>query len=105
MANNKPRSTDYFDQGAEGRFEPVVETPKSKFVPIENVPSAVPSAEDILVLCEEAILAGDEEVKELVREILESSRTGSEPKVRIFRVRAVTLDRLSAGRNFCPRCQ
>lgn len=83
MANNKPRSTDYFDQGAEGRFEPVVETPKSKFVPIENVASSGLSPEDICILCETALASGDSEVFDLAIELLEANRPGPHPSADI----------------------
>lgn len=70
MAKNKPRSTDYFDQGAEGRFEPVVETPKSKFVPIENIPSGDLNPEQLCILCEELKRVTDPELAEAVEELL-----------------------------------
>lgn len=70
MANNKPRSTDYFDQGAEGRFDPVVETPKSRFVPIENVPSGDLNPEEICILCEQLKRVTDPELAEAVKELL-----------------------------------
>lgn len=70
MAKKKPRSTSYFDQSEEGSFEPVVETPRSKFVPIENVPSEGLNPEEICILCEKLRRVTDPALSEFVREIM-----------------------------------
>lgn len=70
MANKRPRSTDYFDQKEEGRFDPVVDAPKSKFVPIENIPSGDLNPEELCILCEELRKVNNPDLREAVEELL-----------------------------------
>ena len=73
MAKKRSRSTDAWIQGEEGRFDPVVETPDSKFVPLENIPSGGLSPEEICILHEEApklLAARNPEVREAAEELL-----------------------------------
>ncbi len=70
MSKKRPRSTDFFDQKAEGSFDPVVETPKSKYVPIENIPSGDLNPEELCILCEELKKVTDPELAEAVEELL-----------------------------------
>ena len=73
MAKKRSRSTDAWIQGEEGRFDPVVETPDSKFVPLENIPSGGLSPEEICILHEEdpkLLAARNPEVREAAEELL-----------------------------------
>jgi hypothetical protein len=72
MGKNKPRRTDAWIQEEEGRFDPVVEA-KSKYVPIENVPSGDLNPEEICILCEQFKKmqeVTDPEVLALVEELI-----------------------------------
>lgn len=70
MSAKRSRSTDFFDQREEGLFEPVVDTPRSKFVPIENVPGGDLNPEQICILCEELRKVNDPALAEAVEELL-----------------------------------
>lgn len=70
MSAKRSRSTDYFDQKEEGRFEPVVDTPRSRYVPIENLPSRDLNPEELCILCEELKKVTDPALREAVEELL-----------------------------------
>lgn len=102
MGKSRPRSTDFFDQDAEGSSEPVVFVGKrSGFVPQENIPGKHPSPEDICILCEEALATKDEEVMELVEEIMEASRCGSKVVIHVVNIHPVILEGMALARPLC----